>query len=51
MRAEFPNAEQQTSTQQMKKPFDKTSSSVNKTAIHPHSQVKANQRLYRMDGS
>ena len=51
MRAEYPNAEQQTSTQQMKRPFDKTSANVEGTSLHPHSQNKPNQRMYRMDGS
>jgi hypothetical protein len=50
-KAEYPHSEQQTSYQEMRKPFDKQSATVAGTSIHPHSQIKPVQRQYRMDGS
>ncbi|MCB0369510.1 MAG: hypothetical protein KDD45_08685 [Bdellovibrionales bacterium] len=51
MKAEYPNNEQQSSYQEMKKPYDKNSGSVTGTSIHPHSVVKPIQKLYHLDGS
>lgn len=48
MRAEYPHNEQQSSLHEMRKPFDKNSSSVAGTSIHPHSEVKPNQTHYHI---
>lgn len=48
MKSEYPHFEQQSSLQEMKKPFDKNSAKVNGTSIHPHSEVKPVQKHYHM---
>jgi hypothetical protein len=46
MKAEYPHGEQQSSTHQMNRPFDKQSDPVHSTSIHPHSEIKNTQRNY-----
>lgn len=48
MRAEYPHYEQQSSYNEMKKPFDKNSSNINPTSIHPSSEVKPTQTNYHI---
>ena len=46
MKSEYPHGEQQSSTVEMKRPFDKSSNNVKGTNIHPHSELKNVQKSY-----
>ena len=46
MRAEYPHGEQQSSVAEMRRPFDKSSTNVKGTNIHPHSELKNIQKSY-----
>lgn len=46
MRAEYPHGEQQSSVAEMSRPFDKVSSGITSTSIHPHSELKNVQKSY-----
>ena len=48
MRAEYPHYEQQSSYNEMKRPYDKNSHTINPTSIHPHSEVKPTQTSYHI---
>jgi hypothetical protein len=48
MRAEYPHNEPQTSNAEMRRPYDKNSSSVTGTSIHPYSQMKPNHTSYHI---
>ena len=48
MKQDYPNGEQQKSTQVISRPLDKNSSTVGGTTLHPHSEFKINQKNYHM---
>ena len=46
MKAEYPHGEQQSSTHEMGRPFDKSGDCVHGTSTHPHSEIKNAQKNY-----